>query len=117
MSHCTGVTIADLTVANVRQNGIKINSDLGVDRVTIYNVISHNVWQRHVKGPKVPDKNGQPDFVEDCRVRYCLFYNDRPKRRGDEPIGWRHGFGILFDDLVAAGCTLLVIALAVRLWT
>lgn len=38
------------------------------------------------------------------------------KRRGDEPIGWRHGFGILFDDLVAAGCTLLVIAIAVRLW-
>lgn len=24
--------------------------------------------------------------------------------------GWRGGFGILFDDLVAAGCTLLVIA-------
>ncbi len=38
-----------------------------------------------------------------------------PHRPG-EPIGWRHGFGILFDDLVAAGCTLLVIALGVRLW-
>ena len=25
-------------------------------------------------------------------------------------IGWRQGWGILFDDLVAAGCTLLVIA-------
>ena len=25
-------------------------------------------------------------------------------------IGWAQGFGILFDDLVAAGCTLLVIA-------
>ncbi len=31
-------------------------------------------------------------------------------------IGWRQGFGILFDDLVAAACTLLVIALAVTLW-
>jgi len=31
-------------------------------------------------------------------------------RRG-RPIGWRQGFGILFDDLVAALCTLLVIAL------
>jgi phosphatidylglycerophosphatase A len=29
--------------------------------------------------------------------------------------GWRGGFGILFDDLVAAGCTLLVIALGQRL--
>jgi phosphatidylglycerophosphatase A len=26
-------------------------------------------------------------------------------------FGWRGGFGILFDDLVAAGCTLLIIAL------
>lgn len=31
-------------------------------------------------------------------------------------IGWRQGAGILFDDLVAAGCTLLFIALWVRLW-
>jgi phosphatidylglycerophosphatase A len=28
-----------------------------------------------------------------------------------QPIGWRQGFGILFDDFVAAGCTLVVIAL------
>ncbi|MDO9314157.1 MAG: phosphatidylglycerophosphatase A [Burkholderiaceae bacterium] len=27
-----------------------------------------------------------------------------------QPIGWAQGFGILFDDLVAALCTLLVIA-------
>lgn len=31
-------------------------------------------------------------------------------------IGWRQGFGILFDDLVAALCTLLVIAFATQLW-
>ncbi|MCI1193739.1 phosphatidylglycerophosphatase A [Calidifontimicrobium sp. SYSU G02091] len=29
-----------------------------------------------------------------------------------EPPGWAQGFGILFDDLVAALCTLLVVALA-----
>jgi phosphatidylglycerophosphatase A len=28
-----------------------------------------------------------------------------------QPIGWRQGFGILFDDLVAALCTLVVMAL------
>ncbi len=33
------------------------------------------------------------------------------KRRPGRPIGWPQGFGILFDDLVAALCTLLVIAL------
>ncbi len=33
------------------------------------------------------------------------------KPRPGAPIGWAQGFGILFDDLVAAACTLLVIAL------
>jgi phosphatidylglycerophosphatase A len=32
------------------------------------------------------------------------------KLRAGEVIGWRQGWGILFDDLVAALCTLLVIA-------
>ncbi|MEO6363852.1 MAG: phosphatidylglycerophosphatase A [Caldimonas sp.] len=32
------------------------------------------------------------------------------KRRG-QPIGWAQGFGILFDDFVAALCALLVIAI------
>ncbi len=111
VSYCSGVTIADLTVQNVRQNGIKINSNYDVDRVTIYNVIGHNVWQRHIKGPGVPDKNGQPDFVEDCRVQYCLFYNDRAKQRGDEP--WedsepRMGFNYVggMDIMCAKGWTI-----------
>jgi phosphatidylglycerophosphatase A len=36
------------------------------------------------------------------------------KRRPGEAIGWRQGFGILFDDLVAALCTLVVLALMMR---
>ncbi len=40
----------------------------------------------------------------------------RYKLRPGEAIGWRQGFGILFDDLVAAGCTLLVMAGVVALW-
>ena len=90
ISNCTGVTIADLTVQNVTQNGIKINSNHNVHRVTIYNVVSHNVWQRHIKGPGVPQRNGQPAYVDGCRIQYCLFYNDRPKRRGDDPYEDRH---------------------------
>ncbi|HYW78784.1 MAG TPA: right-handed parallel beta-helix repeat-containing protein, partial [Thermoguttaceae bacterium] len=111
VSNCSGVTIADLTVENVRQNGIKINSNLDVDRVTIHNVISHNVWQRHVKGPAVPDKDGQADFVDDCRIQYCLFYNDRPKQPGDEPwedsnpgMGFNYIGGI--DAMCARGWTI-----------
>lgn len=33
------------------------------------------------------------------------------KGRRGQPIGWAQGFGILFDDFVAALCALLVIAL------
>ncbi len=35
------------------------------------------------------------------------------KLQPGQPIGWAQGVGIMFDDLVAAACTLLVLALAV----
>ena len=38
------------------------------------------------------------------------------KLHAGQAIGWRQGLGILLDDLVAAGCTLLFIAVWVRLW-
>lgn len=41
----------------------------------------------------------------------------RFKLEPGQPIGWAQGFGILFDDLVAAFCTLLVLALGRWLWT
>ena len=40
----------------------------------------------------------------------------RYKLQAGQAIGWRQGWGILFDDLVAALCTLLVVAVAWRLW-
>jgi phosphatidylglycerophosphatase A len=40
----------------------------------------------------------------------------RYKLQPGQAIGWRQGWGILFDDLVAAGCTLLTIALCLRWW-
>ena len=85
VSHCSGVTIADLTIQNIKWNGFKINSDKGATQVTIRNCVIHNVWQRGVKGPAV----GQPDrgkvWPTDCRIEYCLFYNDRPKQYSDDP--------------------------------
>ena len=36
--------------------------------------------------------------------------DQRFKHRRGAPIGWAQGFGILFDDVVAALCTLVVIA-------
>ncbi|HEY6134291.1 MAG TPA: phosphatidylglycerophosphatase A [Rubrivivax sp.] len=38
------------------------------------------------------------------------------KGRPGAPVAYAQGFGILFDDLVAAACTLLVYALGVALW-
>jgi phosphatidylglycerophosphatase A len=40
----------------------------------------------------------------------------RFKLQPGQTIGWRQGVGILFDDLVAAGCTLLCLALGVTAW-
>ncbi len=44
-------------------------------------------------------------------------FKRRLLRGQPEPISARHGFGILFDDLVAAFMTLLVLAVWIRLWT
>lgn len=82
---CSGVTVADLTVQNVRWNGIKINSDKFTTRVTIYNCVIRNVWQRGVKGPRVQAEDRARFRPSDCRIQYCLFYNDRPKRYEDDP--------------------------------
>ena len=63
-------------------------------------------------------------FVGQC-VAFALFRffdaaKPGPVRWADQHFkqarGWRQGFGILFDDLVAALCTLLVIALARFVW-
>ncbi len=82
---CSGVTIADLTIQNIQYNGFKINSDTNVQNLTIYNCIIHNVWQRGVKGVKVPKDYRETIRPKNCRVQYCLFYNDRPKRLSDDP--------------------------------
>ncbi len=79
----TGVTIASITVQNVKWNGIKINSNHGAERVTIHNCVIHNVWQRGVKAPAMPKAQGDKG-PRGCVIRYCLFYNDRPKQFADD---------------------------------
>lgn len=90
---CEGVTIADVTVQNVRWNGLKINSDRGTTRVTIHHCVIHNVWQRGVKGPRVPREQLDRGCAADCRIQYCLFYNDRPKQFSDDPADTPDNFG------------------------
>jgi len=84
---CHDVTAADLTIQNIRCNGFKINANRHVHAVTIRNCVIHNIWQRGVKGVRgVPKDDGTEEThpVEDCRVQYCLFYNDRRKQFEDD---------------------------------
>jgi len=82
---CSGVTFADFTIQNIKYNGFKINSDSNVQKVTIYNCVIHNIWERGVKGVKVPEENREQIRPKGCRIQYCLFYNDRPKQFSDDP--------------------------------
>jgi hypothetical protein len=93
ISRASGVTIADLTIQNVKWNGFKLNSDKGVTKVTIHNCVIHNVWQRGIKGVMVPKENREKMRPADCRVQYCLFYNDRPKQFSDDEADQANGFG------------------------
>lgn len=86
------VTIADLTVQNVRWNGIKIDSETSVHRLTIRNVVLHNIWQRAVKGVRVPEER-RTDSPRDGRVEYSLFYNDRAKTLEQDPADSPSTFG------------------------
>jgi len=87
---CKGVTIADLTVQNVKWNGIKINSETDVQKLTIRNCVLRNVWQRAVKGVMVPPGKPRPaGFV----IEHCLFTLDRPKTYDDDEADKAHNFG------------------------
>ncbi len=85
ISRCSGVTIAHLTIQNIRYNGFKLNSDQRCHRVTIYDCVIHNIWQRGVKAPFTPPEKIEELSPRDCRIQYCLFYNDRPKQWEDDP--------------------------------
>lgn len=89
--NCSDVTIADLSIQNIRFNGFKINSDDNVQRLTIYNCVVHNIWQRGVKSVKVPEANREATRPQGCRIQYCLFYNDRPKQLSDDPADIAQG--------------------------
>ena len=102
ISACSGVTIADLTIQNIRCNGFKINSDTNVQKLTIYNCIIHNIWQRGIKGVKVPKENRPAVRPKDCRIQYCLFYNDRPKRLSDDPSDIADGNYVAGIDVMYA---------------
>jgi hypothetical protein len=90
---CSGVTVADLTIRNARTNAVKINADRGATKVTLRNCVLHNAWQRGVKGVAVRPEDRERFRPSDCRVEYCLFYNDRPKRFEDDADDTAENYG------------------------
>ncbi len=90
---CSGATIADLTIQNIRHNGLKLNADKLAQKVTIHHCIIHNVWQRGVKSVAVPEAPQERLHPRGCRVQYCLFYNDRLKQFSDDPSDTPETFG------------------------
>ena len=107
---CSDVTIADLTIQNVRWNGFKLNTETGVHRVTIHNCVIRNVWQRGVKSVRIPQERRDELRPRDHRVQYCLFYNDRPKRYSDDETDTAETFGGNYiggiDAMYATGWTI-----------
>jgi hypothetical protein len=89
---CAGVTVAHVTLQNVRWNALKINSNLRATQVTVYHCIFRNVWQRAIKGPAVPADQRAEFRPSDCRIQYCLFTNDRVKRYEDDPADTPENF-------------------------
>ncbi|MEK7398080.1 MAG: right-handed parallel beta-helix repeat-containing protein [Candidatus Poribacteria bacterium] len=93
VTKCSGVTIANLTIQNIKWNGFKLNTNTNVQNVTIYNCIIHNIWQRGVKAVIVPEEDRENVRPKNCRVQYCLFYNDRQKQFSDDPADTSENFG------------------------
>jgi lysophospholipase L1-like esterase len=78
-----GVTVANLTIQNIKWNGFKIGSEFGAQRATISNCVIRNIWQRGVKASHIPPESPEL-YPRDCRIQFCLFVNDRPKRFEDD---------------------------------
>ena len=93
LSTCSDVTVANLTIRDVQANGIKLNSDKNVQRLRVYNCEFRNVWQRAIKAVAVPAADRDRLAPQDCRIEYCLFANDRPKKYGDDPNDTPASFG------------------------
>jgi hypothetical protein len=64
------ITIADLTISEVRGNGLKIQTG-GNDNLLVHNVHFIDICERSIKGPFV-------DYSYNGTVRYCLFEQKTP---------------------------------------
>lgn len=72
IGHCDGVTIADLTFADCRSYGIKVEAEQAPKNVHIYNCRFRDIGVRAIKGSASQDQNLR---AVKGSVRYCVFEN------------------------------------------
>jgi hypothetical protein len=72
IAHCEGITIADLTFADCRSYGIKVEAEKAPRDICIYNCHFRNIGVRAIKGSAGKDPNV---CAVKGSVRYCYFEN------------------------------------------
>ncbi len=83
IGHCDGVTIADLTFADCRSYGIKVEAENAPKNIQIYNCRFRDIGVRAIKGSAGKDQNIR---AMKGSVRYCAFENSRVP-----PADWLYG--------------------------
>jgi hypothetical protein len=86
---CAGVTIADLTLADCRSYGIKVEAENAPKDIHIYNCHFRNIGVRAIKGSAGKDPSVR---AVKGSVRYCYFENTKVP-----PADWLYG-----GDYIAA---------------
>src|SRR5882762_9668574 len=74
IGNCDGVTIADLTFADCRSYGIKVEAENAPKNIHIYNCRFQDIGVRAIKGSAGKDQNIR---AAKGSVRYCVFENTK----------------------------------------
>ena len=74
IGHCEGITIADITFADCRSYGIKVEAENAPKDIRIYNCCFRNIGVRAIKGSAGRDPNAR---AVRGSVSYCHFENTK----------------------------------------
>ena len=74
------ITIMDLTVKEFYYNGIHIRGENDADRMWVYNVKTHDIGERHIKGST--NNNDANLIANDCLIEFVQMSQDQPKTAG-----------------------------------
>lgn len=83
IGNCDGITIADLTFADCRSYGIKVEAENSPKNIHIYNCRFRDIGVRAIKGSAGQDPNVR---AVKGSIRYCAFENTRVP-----PADWLYG--------------------------